>query len=154
MKRIVYIDVMKGIAILSVLVGHFITLRSVGTVIWSFHMPLFVFISGYFYKQQEFRGLLKRNLKNYMFPYVIVCVWGGVLLSELIIYSVFNHLSSAHMSLPDVFIRRIISGFYGLASNLTLHKPDFVIKIGAIWFLNALFIGEIMFFCIEDTKKK
>ena len=80
MKRIGYIDVMKGIAILSVLVGHFITLRSVGTAIWSFHMPLFVFISGYFYKQQEFRGLLKRNLKNYMFPYVIV--WGGgVLLS-------------------------------------------------------------------------
>lgn len=151
MKRIGYIDVMKGIAILSVLVGHYIALRSVGTAIWSFHMPLFVFISGYFYKQQEFRGLLKRNLKNYMFPYVIV--WGGVLLSELIVYSVFNHLSSEPMLLSDAFIRRIISGFYGLASNSTLHKPDFVIKIGVIWFLNALFIGEIMLFFVLKIQK-
>lgn len=42
MKRVGYIDVMKGIAIMSVLVGHYATLRSVGTAIWSFHMPLFI----------------------------------------------------------------------------------------------------------------
>lgn len=151
MKRIGYIDVMKGIAILSVLIGHYITLRSVGTAIWSFHMPLFVFISGYLYKQRKFCELLKRNLKKYVLPYVIV--WGGVLFSELIIYSVFNHLSSEPMSLSDVFIRRIVSGFYGLASNSTLHKPDFVIKIGVIWFLNALFIGELMLFFVLKIQK-
>ena len=58
------------------------------------------------------------------------------------------------MPLSDVFIRRIVSGFYGLASNSTLHKPDFVIKIGVIWFLNALFIGEMLLFFVLKIQKK
>ena len=53
-ERLLYIDQLKGIAILLVVMGHFIqynSLESTGntlfSAIYSFHMPLFMFISGY-----------------------------------------------------------------------------------------------------------
>lgn len=38
----------------------------------------------------------------------------------------------------------LMAGIYGLASNNTPHIPDGVVKIGAVWFLRALFIGNIL----------
>ena len=52
--RVLYIDQLKGIAILLVVLGHFIQYNTVEGnrnilfgIIYSFHMPLFMFISGY-----------------------------------------------------------------------------------------------------------
>lgn len=52
--RIAYIDHLRGIAILLVVVGHFIQYNTIESkdnvlfsIIYSFHMPLFMFISGY-----------------------------------------------------------------------------------------------------------
>lgn len=151
MKRLDYIDIMKGITILLVLIGHYIMIKSIGTIIWSFHMPLFIFISGYFYKKITFNELLKRNIKKYILPYIIVCTI--ILFSELLIYSIYNFFSSKPVFLFDIFIRRIVSGLYGIASNSTLHRPNFVVKIGAIWFLNALFMGEILLYFILKIKR-
>ena len=63
-SRLQYIDVLKGIAIILVLIGH----RSVnecGTVfIYMFHMPLFFFISGYLDRMNEIemKPVLKKKL--------------------------------------------------------------------------------------------
>jgi fucose 4-O-acetylase-like acetyltransferase len=53
-QRLLYIDQLKGLAILLVVMGHFIqynTLESTRNtlfgIIYSFHMPLFMFLSGY-----------------------------------------------------------------------------------------------------------
>jgi len=43
----------------------------------------------------------------------------------------------------EVIETRFISGICALASNRTLHRPEWIIKIGAIWFLNALFLANI-----------
>ena len=60
-QRIAYIDALKGFAILCVVLGHIATgnLRDPFTqtiyfylynIIYSFHMPAFIFLSGYFSK--------------------------------------------------------------------------------------------------------
>ncbi len=62
--RLIYIDQLKGIAIFLVVVGHFIqqntiesTNSSLFSWIYSFHMPLFMFISGYVaYKTTHING--------------------------------------------------------------------------------------------------
>ena len=51
-QRIVFIDQLKGIAIFGVVLGHLIghnagSDNGLWTFIYSFHMPLFMFISGY-----------------------------------------------------------------------------------------------------------
>lgn len=54
MERKVFIDYAKGLAILLVVIGHLLQYNLVGTsakdlfdMIYSFHMPLFMLLSGY-----------------------------------------------------------------------------------------------------------
>lgn len=54
MERKVFIDYAKGLAILLVVIGHLLQYNIVGTsakelfdMIYSFHMPLFMLLSGY-----------------------------------------------------------------------------------------------------------
>lgn len=49
MERKPVIDIMKGIAIILVIVGHLQIPDFFHHVIYSFHMPLFVIVSGYIY---------------------------------------------------------------------------------------------------------
>ena len=55
MKRIVTLDIAKAICIILVVIGHYIPDNSpdwyvlMRTFIYSFHMPLFMFASGFIY---------------------------------------------------------------------------------------------------------
>ena len=62
-KRLDYIDAAKAIAIILVIIGHSNWLSAiprVGGMIYSFHMPLFFIISGFFWKYTESASLHKR----------------------------------------------------------------------------------------------
>ena len=61
--RITYFDNIKGILIILVVFGHFLfnlqssdSIYTIVTVIYYFHMPAFLFISGYFSKNDNCRG--------------------------------------------------------------------------------------------------
>lgn len=80
-QRIDYIDVMKGMAIVLVVVGHYLLWTPwIPTFIWSFHMPLFVFLNGYFFRPNEPSAVAKKCFKVYMTPYFIV--WACLLLID------------------------------------------------------------------------
>lgn len=88
-----------------------------------------------------------------MLPYLITT--GCTLLCEIIIYAICNIvLPEKGMPLRSVFIRRFFSMFYALASNSTKNKPDFIVSVGVIWFLNALFLGGILLHFILKNKNK
>ena len=145
--RIAHIDIMKGFGILSVLIGHYVHHSIIPTVIWSFHMPLFVLLSGYLYKRDSLKNKIVKAASSYLKPYVIV--WLILIVSECIIA-----LLGLSNNTPISAIKtRTISGLWALASNNTPHRPYFVIKIGVIWFLNSLFIGTIIFSLILRIKK-
>lgn len=72
-KRIYYFDNIKALLIFLVVFGHlcesFISSSSymyICTIIYTFHMPLFVFCSGYFAKP-----LTKQSAKTTLYPYII-----------------------------------------------------------------------------------
>ena len=72
MQREKYIDVAKGIGILLVVYGHVInsgsleSLSVVSQVIYSFHMPLFFFVTGYLLGLRKYDGgfSLSKQLKK------------------------------------------------------------------------------------------
>lgn len=83
-KRVEFIDIMKGIAILLVVIGHCCQLPERPTelvrFIYSFHMPVFFIAAGMFIKSQDgktihdrWRGLAKRFL-TLLVPYYIWCL--------------------------------------------------------------------------------
>ncbi len=51
-KRLDFIDIAKGIGIILVVTGHLLPVAAgLHVLIYSFHMPLFFFLSGFFLRQ-------------------------------------------------------------------------------------------------------
>lgn len=69
-SRLDYMDLAKGIGILAVILGHVYKNTVFGTLLYSFHLPLFFLISGYFFHYiPDFWVFLKKKLRNYLIPY-------------------------------------------------------------------------------------
>lgn len=102
-KHYNWIDYAKGIGIFLMVVGHSGLPDYVQKMIWSFHMPLFFFISGVLFNHAKYStivALLNRIWKSLIIPYLffstivifgyvainiingkdILCDWGGVTL--------------------------------------------------------------------------
>lgn len=82
MKRLLYIDYAKAIAIILVVVGHYypdihpLWYEQMRTVIYGFHMPLFMFTSGFIYtatiRYEKYISFLHRKIRRLMIPYFAV----------------------------------------------------------------------------------
>ncbi len=78
LQRDWYLDALKGIGIFLMIIGHVVS--PIRDVIFSFHMPLFFFISGYLYKDRTAKDIIKRNAKKVLLPYVVTCLFIWLLL--------------------------------------------------------------------------
>ena len=82
MQRLVSFDIAKAICILLVVIGHYVPDYSpawyvgVHDVIYTFHMPLFMFASGFIYmatkKEVPYKDFLWKKVKRLMVPYLSV----------------------------------------------------------------------------------
>jgi len=128
-KRIEYIDIARGIGILLVVLGHndFGYISPFGhKLIYSFHMPLFFFLSGYFLNTSiPFIDFFKKRFNSLLKPY---------LFTLFLIY--FLNVSFEKMSF-ETAIRRIVKSLY--ASGLYI---DWV----QLWFLPHLFVVSLYAF--------
>lgn len=74
MERIESFDILKGITIILMIVAH---TYGPNCVIWNFiytfHMPLFFIVSGYFYKLKSLSEIIKKNCIQLLMPYLIIC---------------------------------------------------------------------------------
>ncbi len=84
MQRIVFIDIAKAICIILVVIGHYVPENSpewyvaMHDIIYTFHMPLFMFASGYVYiatkKDVGYGGFLMKKIRRLMVPYLVTSV--------------------------------------------------------------------------------
>ena len=73
MNRDTTIDVLKGIGIILVVIGHSCCPQLLNDFIFSFHMPLFFIASGYFFEMKNLenkKDYLKRKIRGIYFPYL------------------------------------------------------------------------------------
>lgn len=66
-KRHVELDILKGIGIILVVIGHNINDK---TFIFTFHMPLFFLISGFLFSPKSPKTYLKKSAVRLLIPYV------------------------------------------------------------------------------------
>lgn len=84
MHRIIPVDIMKGICIILVVMGHYLPDDSPGwyvlfnDLLYRFHMPLFMFLSGLLYcvtmRPESYIHLVRRKALRLMVPYFFVSV--------------------------------------------------------------------------------
>ena len=83
-NRIISLDIAKAICIILVVIGHYIPdnspqwYRLIHDVIYTFHMPLFMFASGYVYiatkKNIGYGSFLVKKIKRLMIPYLTTSI--------------------------------------------------------------------------------
>lgn len=75
-KRVAYIDIAKGIGILLIVLGHNDLSEYhpfLHKFVYSFHIPLFFFLSGMFFKpERPFRDLVKRRFDTLLKPFLFI----------------------------------------------------------------------------------
>ena len=69
--RLQYIDIAKGIAMICIILGH-LGNASINRIVFTFHVPIFFFITGYFTnKKRDLNGFIKNKAKTLLVPYII-----------------------------------------------------------------------------------
>lgn len=125
-KRIDYVDIAKGIGIVLVVMGHndFALISPFAhKLIYSFHMPMFFFMSGMFFKPDiPFLVFARRRFDRVLRPF---------LFTVLLIY--FMSISFSKVSII-VATRRLLKAMYANG-----HYLDWV----QLWFLPHLFVASL-----------
>ncbi len=128
-KRIEYIDIARGIGILLVVMGHndfAVVSPFMYKVIYSFHMPLFFFLSGYFLNTAiGFWSFFKKRFNSLLKPFFFIL---------FLIYA--GGISFGKMGFQNA-ITRIVKSLYGAG-----HYLDWV----QLWFLPHLFVVSLYAF--------
>lgn len=136
-KRINWVDTAKGIAILLVIFGHMPADDFVHDFIYSFHMPLFFIISGFFIAREASMTIpkhLKKKFDRLLIPYLF---FGLVIMTPFGL--IFESARSGTFSLDvvaDHFVKRVIGLLFGLRGDWPC--------IGVFWFLPCLFCSLVL----------
>ena len=138
-KRNVYIDILRAIAILLVIVGHipYPTFSPIlHKFIYAFHIPLFFFVSGMTlsfqdYSKFNFKQMLAKRFHRIYLPYLL---WGIIL---------------AFPNFSLVTIPKIIYGTHQSIASVTN---------SSLWFLPVLFLSliilDLIFVTLTKRKKQ
>lgn len=143
------LDVLKGIGIILMVVGHSGPPECLNDLIYTFHMPLFFIASGWFFREQNLedcRGFALRKIKNIYWPYLKWCFI--FLLLHNVFYSI-GVLNSSYGADGTVSHFYNIKEFVANAFNFTFRMTSYEgYLLGAYWFVRSLLWGCLLLcFC-------
>lgn len=127
MERIKWVDVAKGWGIILVIYGH-IANDYISFWLYTFHVPLFFFLSGYFFNPEKAPiPFLKSKAKGLLLPYLTLGI--------------------------PLFI---VNVYYGIEPLSLLKNYAIQYRASTLWFIAALFIqfvlAYIIYHCISSPK--
>lgn len=133
------VDIMKGIAIICVMIGHTDWCPYwLYVLIFSFHIPLFFIISGYYSKGSEGvvidrGGYIRKSARRLLLPYAIVAC-------AVCLYSAFR---AHHYGDCSIVIHEVAK--YIFAWDAVWEGTIFDLWDGPTWFLLSLFWARLLF---------
>ena len=119
--------------------GHVNVVPEMRIYIYSFHMPLFFYISGYLFKEDKYpklTGFVSAKAKSLLVPYF----WFSVLSIILVYFRVIFHYVS---KIPS--IESLLSQFFYLNGSALWNVP--------LWFLVCLFVTSIEYYLLRKSIK-
>lgn len=133
------ISTMKAIGIILMVIGHTQCPTFLLKWIYSFHMPLFFFMSGYCFKEKYLNApkqFVVARVKGLYFPFVKYCLF--FLLLHNICYDLHFYsqgVGGGYFS-PLVLLKRACATVFFMSCEDSL--------LGGFWFLRALFWGALI----------
>lgn len=141
-RRIDFVDLTKGICIILVVMAHIggaFNKFDNDSIIASFRMPLYFFISGIFFKSYEgFLGFFLRKINKLIIPFTFFYI--GAFLLKYIVFVVAPKAFQMPVSWSELLL--VFQGH-----DLIKFNPP-------IWFLIALFNCNILFYLLHFLREK
>jgi acyltransferase len=141
-ERINWIDIARGIGIILVIYAHGLGATPLRYFIYSFHLPLFFFLSGlvvHSRKNEPYINSLTKDIKKILLPYFFFAF--------LFFFIWILNLKPESRS-PEIIIHQLIGIFYGSGNN------RYLIFDIALWFLPCLFLVKQIFWAISKLTDK
>lgn len=142
MNRVDWIDIAKGLGMLAVVWGHICCEGWSNDLVYSFHIPLFFFLSGLVFngkKHRDFFQFLKNRARRLLLPYFIYSV----------ITWLFWVLFTRYSGKPcDDYLSPLLQTFVAQGSG------GYLVHNVALWFIPCLFCVELIFYPIGKCESK
>lgn len=140
-------NVAKGIGIILVVIGHASTNINLLNFIYLFHMPLFFFISGYFYKDEHTKApweFFKKRVMGLYVPFIKFELLALVLHNIFLKWNIYTQQMTNGYSIRDMITvaQQIVSFQHTQIMTFTF------------WFLPSLFFASMIFIAINITANK
>ena len=137
MQRELKYDIAKGIAIILVIVGHGHCISHLtSSFIYSFHMPLFFIIAGYFYHERGIKESVRKDFRRLMVPYFVFAALAAMK------FSVSKGILQGDIQVViDCITAMCWMSGSGHQSLLFSDIPT----VGIIWFLTTLFVCKNLY---------
>lgn len=138
MKRNRYIDTIKAIGIFLVILGHHETIFT--QYIYSFHMPLFFFLSGIFHKNYtSYKIFLEKKVKSLIIPYFFFAIT----------LFLFWLLVARHFGEAKIRNTSVLEAMLGIFTGNEIIGLSNIEWGGPLWFLLTLFIVANLYYVIN-----
>jgi fucose 4-O-acetylase-like acetyltransferase len=146
-KRADHLDIVKALGIIAVVYGH--AQGPLAIFVSLYHMALFFFVSGYFYKDSYAQApllLVRKRLKSLYLPFIAYGLFFGLLHNFL--YSI-NVYSDSVTSVYNRTIYFVSNKEYllNLLKILSFAKVEQI--LAPLWFLPVLFIVTMIFLLVN-----
>lgn len=131
-KRLDYMDVVKGIGILLVVLGHNLQgIPALTSWIYSFHMPLFFIVTGYLEAHKQAHGVAHKPIGSYIRRKAASLLW--------------PYMTFSIVNLVWLLVFRLVMGVQPEAPFLViLLKMLTTYGYRAMWFLPTMFFASII----------
>ena len=140
-KRIEYLDIARGIAIILMIIGHVIGKGWKMNLIFSFHMPLFIIVSGYFFKEKKIKDFLINIFKKLILPYVL-----SVFIVDILKYAIIG--KNNFIDVLTNYLKQILFSYSYIKSDIKIES------LGILWFMPFLAIIRIIFYVAKKIAKE
>ena len=131
--RVTWVDTAKGWGMLAIIVSHVMTGHPVSRWLYTFHVPLFFFLSGFLFRaDRPWGAFLRGKLKKMLLPYFALAL--PIIPAEAVLAG-------------------SVDGFWGRVGELALGVL-IQRRLWPIWFLACLFLLEILAYWLLRFIKK
>lgn len=131
--RSLYMDLSKGFGIMMIIIGHHYCEPVLKDWIYSFHVPMFFIVSGYFYKTDSSLG---KNFAQLLRPYFLTVF-------IVLLYFLFFQIMQMTLKGLPFYYKQFVDIFLSNATGGFIPKGAESAGIIGLWFLMALFVVKL-----------
>jgi fucose 4-O-acetylase-like acetyltransferase len=137
-KRMMWLDIAKGLAIILMVLGHCLSDQTaLHDFIYSFHMPLFFLAAGFTMRAKPRDVVVKSSARRLLVPYFVVC---GILFAFAFVQP---HMVNASLDTQRPWYVVLVEIMYAAGDQGDFFGHHYQ-AIGALWFLPCLFVARII----------